>query len=67
MSVFQYLTLRSEWEEICRSGRFDLPEDRLQGTIDNIKWFLDNGTRTNRFRSGFDDAMNIAQMIVEVK
>lgn len=67
MSVFQYLNLRSEWEEICRSGRFDLPEDRLQGTIDNIKWFLDNGTRTNRFRVGFDDAMEIAKTMVGLK
>jgi len=55
------LTLRSEWESITR--RYKVPDNN--GTIDTLKWFIENGYQGNRLRRRFDDALEIAKIIVE--
>lgn len=59
MNVFQYLLLRSEWEELVKDFKFVGKE----GTIDNLVNFLETGHKGNRFRPGFDRAVEIAKTI----
>ena len=61
MNVFEYLNLRTEWEDIIRSHKFV----HKDGTIDNLKAFIENGHKGNRFRKDFDRAVAIAQQILE--
>jgi uncharacterized protein (UPF0305 family) len=61
MSVFELMMLRSEWEEIARYFR-NTPQ---QGTLDNLQKFVDTGARSNRFRDGYDRALEIANIIIE--
>lgn len=61
MTLFDVLQLRSEWEDIVKSYKF-VPAD---GTIDNLTKFVATGHRGNRFREGFDRAMEIAINILE--
>jgi hypothetical protein len=60
MNVFQYLMLRSEWEELVKDFKFVGKE----GTIDNLRIFIENGHKGNRFRPGFDRAVKITQEIL---
>jgi hypothetical protein len=62
MNVFEVLNLRSEYEEIVLN--YKVPGDKKPGTISNLKWFIQNGTKGNRFRAGFDRATEIAKTIV---
>ena len=61
MSTFELMMLRFEWEEIARYFR-NSPQ---QGTIDNLQKFVDTGARSNRFRDGYDRALEIANIIIE--
>lgn len=63
MTFWQILLLRSEWERIVTTNNFDLPD--YNGTIDTLKWFVENGNRKNRFRNQFDEAINIAKQLLE--
>jgi hypothetical protein len=58
-SVFELLNLRYEWEEIVRDYKFV----GKQGTLDNLELFVQNGHKGNRFRGGFDRAVEIAKII----
>ena len=58
-SVFELLNLRYEWEEIISGYKFVGKE----GTIDNLVNFLGTGHKGNRFRPGFDRAVEIAKII----
>lgn len=61
LSVFELLSLRYEWEEIVMNFKFT----NKNGTIDNLKAFLENGYKGNRFRPGYDRALDIAQKILK--
>lgn len=61
MTVFELLEKRFEWEEIARHFR-NTPQ---QGTLDNLEKFLATGHKANRFRDGYDRAVEIANIIVE--
>lgn len=63
MTVFDLLNLRFQWEEVVRDYKLD--ESRKQGTIDNLRFFVDFGLVGNRFRSGFDEAVTIAETILD--
>lgn len=63
MTVFDLLNLRFQWEEAVRDYKLD--ESRKQGTIDNLKFFVNHGLVGNRFRSGFDEAVTIAETILD--
>ena len=59
-SVFEYLNLRSEWEEIVRDYKF-IGKD---GTIDNLRTFIKNGHKGNRFRADYNRALELARTII---
>jgi hypothetical protein len=60
-SLFEILRLRSEWEEIVGNLQWDDPN----GTIDNLRTFKEKGYTNNRFRAGFDRAIEITENILE--
>lgn len=62
MTFIQYLNARSEYERLV-SG-FVLPEDKYQGTIHSMQWFLKKGHTANRFRKGFDEALEVCQKVI---
>ena len=63
-SLAEILNLRYEWEYIVSYRKtYELPS--YEGTIDNLRWYIDNGARNNRFRKNFDRSMEIAKTIVE--
>ncbi len=61
MTVFELMMLRSEWEEIARNFR----NVNQNGTLDSLEQFIARGAVRNRFRDGFDRALEIANIIVE--
>lgn len=62
MSVFEILNLRTQWEDLVKD--FQMDEHRKFGTIDNLSIFVEDGPVGNRFRKGFDEAMEIAETIL---
>jgi hypothetical protein len=65
LSLGYLLTLRSEFESIV--SEYVLDDDRKQGTIENLTWFINNGAVGNRFRPGFDRAYEISMEILQNK
>lgn len=63
ISVFDYLNLRSDWEDLVKD--FQMDEHRKYGTVDNLRIFVEEGPVGNRFRKGFDEAYEIAETILE--
>lgn len=59
-SLFELLNLRSDWEEIVKDYKI---EDH-NGTIDNLRWFVENGVTNNRFRPKFKTAVKLANEII---
>lgn len=60
-SPFEALAFRTEWEEIVK----DMKWDQKDGTIDNLRDFLESGHVNNRFRPNFDRAIEISKNILE--
>lgn len=60
MTVFELLELRTEWEEIAQT----LKLSSKSGHLDNLKAFLETGYKANRFRPGYDRAVELATKIV---
>ena len=61
MTICEVLSLRYQWEEIVQDYKlYD-----YNGTIDNLNEFVKSGVKSNRFRSNFDEALNIAMTIVD--
>ena len=63
MTFIEYLNYRSEYETLV-SG-FVLPKDKYQGTIDSMQWFLEKGHTANRFRKGFNEALEVCQKVID--
>jgi hypothetical protein len=61
MSLGELLNLRSQWEELVI--KFKLPDGN--GTIDNLSWFIENGSKSNRFRNEYNQAVEIAKRILD--
>jgi hypothetical protein len=61
MSLGELLNLRSQWEELVI--KFKLPDGN--GTIDNLIWFIENGSKSNRFRNEYNQAVEIAKRILD--
>ena len=62
MSIFEILNLRSQWEEYVKD--FQMEDHLKHGTIQNIKYFSEHCAPGNRFRKGFDEATDIADIIL---
>ena len=58
--TFELLQLRFEWEELARGFKLS---DR-SGHLDNLKRFVQVGHKANRFRDGYDRAVEIANLII---
>ena len=64
MNIFDYLNLRTGYESIVQAGKkFDLPS--LNGDIDNLYYYVNEGYVRNRFRRNSKKALTIAESIVE--
>jgi len=61
MNVFEYLVLRSEFEDLAR---FFVGVNQ-NGTVDSMKEFLEIGHKKNRFREGYDRAVEICQEVTD--
>ena len=60
LNIAEILTLRTEFEEIT-SG-YNLA---VEGSdINSLKWFAENGHRSNSLRNGFGNAKQIAKKIL---
>lgn len=60
-SLPELLSLRSQWETIVE----DFKLQDYNGTVDNLKWFVKYGIRSNRFRPSFEEALKIAKIITD--
>lgn len=66
ISLAEYLTLRSQWEQLVSYRKsFKIPS--YDGTIDNLQWFLDNGAKGNRFRKNYEEANNLAKLLLNIE
>ena len=55
--------MRSQWEELVQKGRgFNLPD--LNGTINNIEYFVEEGYKKNRFRKNYKKVMELSKEIL---
>jgi len=61
-SVAEILNLRYQYEEIVRN--FDIPENKRNGHINSLEWFKKYGNRKNRFRDGYDEALELCAIIL---
>jgi hypothetical protein len=61
MSIATLLSLRFEYEEIINN--FAIPDNRKDGILENMIWFRKYGNKKNRFRPGYDRAVEIANKI----
>tara|TARA_B100000214_G_scaffold229581_1_gene167365 strand:- start:12 stop:248 length:237 start_codon:yes stop_codon:yes gene_type:complete len=60
MQLTQVIALRSEFEFLTKG--YNMPEG---SDINTLKWFIENGHRSNSLRNGFKEAMEIAKKIKE--
>jgi hypothetical protein len=59
-SVAELLSLRFQFEQLTEN--FNMP--RHESDIDILKWYVEEGYKSNSLRDGFDDALKIAKQIV---
>lgn len=64
-SFFEVLNLRSEYELIVKD--FAIPELHKAGDVISLRWFKQNGGKRNRFRKGYDRALDICNVILVYK
>lgn len=62
MNVFEYLNLRSEYEDIIH--HMQVSKNYKNGTLASMKWFSKNGKQKNRFRDGFERAIEICDEVM---
>lgn len=61
LTVFELMNLRYEWEETVRSFK----RINKEGTLENLQAFVDKGYKSNRLRPQYEEAMTIAQKILD--
>ena len=62
MNIFEFLNKRSLFEDLVRS--MNIPDERKQGTIENLRWFDKYGYKKNRFHEDFQEANDLAQTML---
>ena len=60
LSVAELLTLRYKFEELTKN--YTMPEH--ESHIDIIRWFVEEGYKSNSLRNGFKEALIIAEKIL---
>jgi hypothetical protein len=58
-SLTELLGLRFEFEEL--TSNYNMPQG---SDINTLEWFVENGHRSNSLRNGFNDAKEIANIIL---
>ena len=58
-SLTRLLGLRFEFEEL--TSNYNMPQG---SDINTLEWFVENGHRSNSLRNGFNDAKEIANIIL---
>lgn len=63
MTLFEALGKRYQYEQLVSYRKtFDLPN--YDSDIGSLKYFINNGHKNNRFRKNFNNAMELAEEIV---
>ena len=57
--IGRLLTLRSDFEDLTHG--YNMPEG---SDINTLEWFVENGHRSNSLRNGFNNAKEIANIIL---
>ena len=57
----QLLNLRTKFEELTKNYNMNSHQGSC---INKLRWFVENGHRSNSLRNGFDDAKQIAEKII---
>lgn len=63
INIFEALNLRSEFEILVLN--YKIPGERKDGTIQNLKWFRQNGHQKNRFREGYERTQEICDELID--
>lgn len=63
MNIFRLLNDRYELE--CLFSGLDIPEERQEGTIYNMKWFIESGYKKNRFKPNFEKANELCKKMLK--
>ena len=63
ISLASLLNLRTEYEEIIR--RYRIPDEYKNSSIDSLVWFQENGKGSNRLRTKYERANEIANFILK--
>lgn len=61
MNVQEILNGRTEFEDITECYNMN---GHAGSSINSLKWFVENGHKSNSLRNGFNDAMEIAEEIL---
>lgn len=60
MNVQELLNLRTQFEEVTD----DFKLEKTGSDINTLKWFIENGHKSNSLRNGYQEAYEIAEAIV---
>ena len=60
MSLFEILNLRSRWEELAQTLNVE-----VNSSIYGLECFIENSHKNNRFKDNWEEAMCIAEKILE--
>ena len=60
MNVQELLNLRTQFEEIIS----DFKLEKVGSDINTLKWFIENGHKSNSLRDGYQKAYEIAEAII---
>ena len=60
MTIFEVLNLRSQFDEKARSLNIG-----IDSTVDGLNNFIANGAKKSRFKTGYNEALEIAKLIIE--
>lgn len=62
----KFLVYRTDYEEYIQEMN-SIPKRYLEGTIESMKWFINTGGRTNRFKKNFNNLIEVCQLGLEIK
>jgi hypothetical protein len=60
MSIVEVLNLRTRFEEVTD----DFKLEKTGSDINTLKWFIENGHKSNSLRNGYQEAYEIAEAII---
>jgi len=60
LNVQELLNLRTRFEETTE----DFKLDKVGSDINSLKWFVENGHKSNSLRNGYQTALEIAEAII---